>query len=523
VGLEDRNVSFLEVAMRRTVFAVLALVSVSSSIACGSAPEPLPALNAADGGASAAPSAPADPRAEPEGGTLAPQPAPPAPETKADEVTEAFGIFVAKHGAAQNPGTRKSPLESITEAIAKAKAAKKRVFVCEGTYEESLELVDGVSIVGGLDCSEDTWKLSDKKSTLTSPTSPAIRATNIATPTRVDGFDVTSPDATEPSGSSIAVIVVDSKALTFAKGSIKAGTGMKGDDGVEGEQLNFTAGWPAERGAEWQPTAQYPTQHMLGGAGAIGRCSRPNGETFAEMRGGFGSSSGTYTRANANVPWTVMSAPRSGADPTHASPTMQGVDGASGVLGSFDATGYLPADGVAGTSGSVGRGGWGGFYDTIPPQYTAAYGYAYGAVMAGGGVGGCPGLAGTPGKGGGASVAVLTLRSPIRFDSMTLVASAGGSGGRGTLGSAESAGTIGGYDGSAQMYSKPGERGGRAGVSGNGAGGPSFAIAHEGGAPVLSQSKTEVGEGGAGVDARSSGMRNLPASAAGEALAVKAL
>jgi hypothetical protein len=59
-------------------------------------------------------------------------------------------------------------------------------------------------------------------------------------------------------------------------------------------------------------------------------------------------------------------------------------------------------------------------------------------------------------------------------------------------------------------------------VSGHGAGGPSIAIAHEGIAPILTQTTTKLGAPGEGVAATTRGSRTLPASAAGESEAVKA-
>lgn len=512
--------------MRRSVFAVLALVAVSSSVACGSAPEALPALGADGGPAPIGSEGPSPGASTSDGGALpGREPAPPAPAPKADQITEQFGVFVAKDGAAQNPGTRKSPLASITEAIAKAKADKKSVFVCEGTYEETLEIANGVSIIGGFDCSGSEWKQTNKKSVLDSASSPAIHADKISTPTRIDGFDVKVPDATTPSGSSIAVIVLDSNALTFANGTITAGAGMKGDDGVEGEQLSFSQTFAPQVGQGWGTTTPDQTVQRAGGAGRHGNCVGPT-KTFY-VNGGSGASSGLWQRDATNVPWYVLTllTPRVDVGPSPIAPTSNGTNGLSSQGGTFGADGFVAGDGTAGTSGSVGRSGAGG--GAMPPPRDSQLAIrSWGYSGAGGGAGGCPGQAGTAGKGGGASVAVLALQSPLRLESMNLVAGAGGAAGRGTLGSNETDGTPGANDGGFAVTlasSSPGERGGRAGVSGNGAGGPSIAIAHQGGAPVLTQSKTEPGAGGAGVEARSSGTRTLPASAEGESVGVKAL
>jgi hypothetical protein len=121
---------------------------------------------------------------------------------------------------------------------------------------------------------------------------------------------------------------------------------------------------------------------------------------------------------------------------------------------------------------------------------------------------------------------VLAVRSPVRFENMTVVASAGGAGGRGTFGSDPRAGTDGADDTTQVIlldHSTPGSRGGNSGISGNGAGGPSIGIAHVGLAPILTQSNTQSATGGAGIQARTQGSKTLPASPAGESVGVKAV
>ena len=153
----------------------------------------------------------------------------------------------------------------------------------------------------------------------------------------------------------------------------------------------------------------------------------------------------------------------------------------------------------------------------------------WGRSGAGGGAGGCAGLSGTPGTGGGASVGVMALRSPLRLVSMTIESGAGGAAGKGTFGSPASSGLRGGDDhgSSVPLPTSPGsfdgEAGGVAGVSGNGAAGPSYGVVHRGGAPVLVAVQVKNGVGGAGVPARSVGAKTLAATPAGEAEGVKAL
>ena len=507
--------------MRRLALVVLVL-GAFGSVACGSAAETLPMVGGDGGPGATEPSPIPGQRAEGDGGRAEGRPAePPAPPAKAEEVTEQYGVFVAKDGTGENPGTRKSPLASIAEGIAKAKADKKgRVYVCEGTYTESLELESGVSIVGGLDCSGPTWKLTEKRSTLEAPTSPAIRATGITAPTRVDGLEVKAPDASEASGSSIGLFAVDSNALTFAKGSITAGNGMKGDDGVEPEQLSFSA-----RNGESGQAPESAAGQLFPRAGGLeseGVCRRPDGTEVMRSRGGRGGDSGMYSRSLVSEAWTELNRPGGPSNPTGTGTA--GTNGVSSSGGTVSEEGFAPGDGTAGTNGDIGQGGRGAIGRAVD-RGVAGTGRWYGQSGAGGGAGGCPGLAGTAGKGGGASFAALLVRSPVRFDGMALATGQGGAGGRGTVGSEPTAGSTGGSDG--QLFdndphkSHPGTRGGEAGVSGHGAGGPSIAIAHEGLAPILTQTTTKLGASGEGVAAVTRGSRALPASAAGESVAVK--
>ena len=56
----------------------------------------------------------------------------------ASEFNENFGVFVAPSGIAGAAGTRKQPLASIQAGIDLGKSLGKRVYVCGGTFRESL-------------------------------------------------------------------------------------------------------------------------------------------------------------------------------------------------------------------------------------------------------------------------------------------------------------------------------------------------------------------------------------------------
>jgi hypothetical protein len=71
--------------------------------------------------------------------------------------------------------------------------------------------------------------------------------------------------------------------------------------------------------------------------------------------------------------------------------------------------------------------------------------------------------------------------------------------------------------------SSSGGSGGAAGISANGAAGPSIAVAYQGLPLILTRTTTTPGDGGAGVEARSANGKTIPATPAGTAEGVKEL
>ena len=526
--------------MRASVVSLVALFSffAAAQVACGGG-DALPPVGAGgDSGIAPTPLPGASSSASPEGGAVLPgqEPrpdggavaVPPPPPTKPNEITEAFGVFVSTAGRANASGTRAAPLSSIDAAIARAKDEnKKKVFVCEGSYAEAITLADGVSIEGRLDCTDPAaWKLDETKHvSLDAPSSPAVRATNIPSATRIDGLHVNSPAATTPSGSSIALLAVDASGLTFSNGSLTAGDGMKGDDGIEGEQLvAMPTGWPREQGERYAPcfwegvrcTEANDWQRYRRLPGQVGCMA--GGREVSVSRGGLGGASGLYWRNSSLDRWTLRDAASVGA--AGIGTGADGTNGTNGGSGSFSEAGFTPENGTAGTSGDVGRGGAGGDGGGIP---TAMYetDFWWGNLGGGGAAGGCQGLAGTAGHGGGASVGVLAIRSALQVTASSITTGAGGAGGSGTLGSDATAGSVTGEAQNVDYAGKDGARGGFAGYSGGGAGGPSIAIAHTG-EVVTTTIRVTVGAGGAGGAEQQRNVlgtaRVLPAAAAGEAL-----
>lgn len=428
-----------------------------------------------------------------------------------DELTEVYGIFVSLAGTSDGEGTREKPISSIASALTKAKEQGKRVYVCQGTYKENIVLLDAVSISGGYECAAEWTATNDGRSRIEAPTSPAVRAKDIVHPTNFIGFDVVAPDGDIANSSSIGLIVENSKQLRISRSSITAGKGLAGASGTEssppgpgaatsggqglGSSIFYDSAPPSREGGQGGKSACGGKEGGDGGSGGVMKCSlhiRADGVQSYYM---------AYTTAAGTPELRGGAAGASGKDGTSA----QG-------LGTLSSDGYVPADGTMGSHGSPGDGGSGGAPDD-DVACTASHQDMYVAKASGpgGGAGGCGGVAGTPGKGGGASIAALVLSSSdLIFEDTKLLAGKGGDGGKGTLGSAPTAGGAPGKVPTGAGAAQPGQRGGRPGVSGSGAGGPSFGLAHHGGQPKLSGTTVvKAGEGGAGVPTQSTSFQEL--------------
>jgi hypothetical protein len=508
----------------RVVRALLANVALASA-ACGVFGSDSPA------GADQPPAQ--TPATDADGGVVDGPKAPPITGPAAqNELTDELGIFVASNGLDNADGTHAHPLAKIQAGIDKAKTVGKRVYVCAGTYKESLVIADSISVIGGLDCTNNEWRTGTGVSRIESPTSPAMRAKDIKSATRLEGLDVNAPNATAPSGSSIGLLADHATALVVARTKITAGNATKGDDGTEGTALSNAASAKGENVVvSYQCVVSTPgrvSTHQCGYTTISGDFKNPPGGApgtntcvgaagFLPTAGGVGGSGGIWDAKTDSMALSTTWNPHSGNEafraqvapggPTAAAGT-DGPDGTSATAsGAISAEGYTPADGTAGGNGSTGFGGKGGD-GSAPTQVLANDSQTWrGWGGAGGGAGGCPGLAGTAGKGGGASIAAALLESPVTFDTTELVSGAGGAGGVGTLGSPPTAGGASG-DGipgrGTQGMGTAGGRGGAAGVSGNGGNGPSAAIAHVGPAPVLvGANKTTPGTAAPAIAARS--------------------
>ncbi len=359
-------------------------------------------------------------------------------------VDENTALFVsAPNGVdATATGSQAKPFKTIGAALAKITVAKRRVYVCDGTYPEDLALNaahSGVSLFGGIDC---TFKA-------VSTNKPIIGAS--ANPLKIDGttglaiaeIAIEAKDAT--SGSSIAMFVHGGD-VTLSRVRLVAGSGAKGDNGTLGP---FS--YPAVTALKGNDAKSA----TVGGDAIPYAC--PGGAITTGGKGGdLGASGATGTPGIGN-PGTLSNCTsdvsgHAGTQPTAAT-------GAASV-GTLTELGWQPESGPSGANGAPGQGGGGG--------------YGNSGAGGGGGAGGCGGAGGAGGKGGGASIALAAHSARVTFVASALTAKNAGPGGGGTLGQTGQTdfGTGGNRSGSA-CNGGNGGTGGDGAAGGGGAGGVS--------------------------------------------------
>lgn len=415
-------------------------------------------------------------------------------------------IWVSPAGSSSSPGTRSAPLGSIQEAIDAADNAGNGadVYVAAGAYVETLTLRSRVSVYGGFD--PESWErdVAGNRPVVTGE-AVAVRA-NAANDLTFEGLEVVAADATQPGGSSIAVLLDDSDGVRLLGNVIRAGAGAPGVDGASPDGFRAARGAGGARGGAARLCVSRTAggtrgvNYRDGGNGGLGGGTNPTGGANAEARssgGGGGGAAGTNSSRNG----------RSGGDATaNGSP---GANGNAGVaFGAVDADGSYIAESEAtsGARGGTGYGGGGG---------GGAHGFLgfCGGSGGGGGGGGQGGAGASPGTGGGASFAVLLVGLSVaeiaENDLQTSVGGNGGSGGTGQLGGLGGDGASGGIRGCDSLIPSictgtggsggDGSPGGRGGHGGGGGGGPSIAVVEGPDASlVLNGNVVTLGGGGAG-------------------------
>ncbi len=428
-------------------------------------------------------------------------------------------VFVATTGSDDAAGTIDAPLKTIGKAI----KSGKDVYVCNGTYAETVVVEStAVRVFGGYDCKEG-WKRTLERAAIAPTKGVPLMVSKVATGgAYFDRITLRAPDGTDAGESSIAAIVSESKAVTFVNSRLTAGNAA---DGRSGDPVgSFTAA--ARNGADGialgtHTCSRYGTNPSACSTRAAGGYSW---FITCEVLGGEGGGGGVWAvSTDARLPAysggkgsTGNGGAPGGSSSISAGPGLPGGAGADGGAGSSSTLGFgtlhaagydatnSGTDGAEAMSGGGGGGGWGGRANWIGSSDFADYWYNGGGAGQGG-FGGCGGAGGKRGTGGGASIAVISWKSEIKLTKTTLDTGDGGRGGNGSSGAEGQAGGLGGKGapgttaGYGQGYDGgPGGRGGRGGAGGAGGGGPSIAIVFVGAEPTRDAVTFNLGRPGAG-------------------------
>jgi len=389
------------------------------------------------------------------------------------------GIFVSPTGNDSNDGTPSSPLATINAAIDRAASRPAPIFICSGTFDESVVVTDDdLALHGGFACPTGgaPWVYDEDERPLISPTDPgyALQVTDVNGLTLSD-LELRSAHATAAGASSIAVFVSGSDAVTLTRVHITAGDGANGASAMAPVSNHTTADQTGKdavltEGGEATPCACGDATASIGASGGDGGLSPTAGGAGTPDQGG-------------GQPGAVGSCATVGTGHDGGSaPNESDADGAN-LLGTLGTSGWTPAAGASGLTGEPGQGGGGGA-----------------AVTAGGGgggaCGGCGGTGGGAGKGGGASIGLVAVMSNVTLVASFITTGDAGRGGDGIAGELGQGGGVKGNGVGSACDGGNGGKGGNGGAGGGGAGGISVGVLHTGDSTVTADVTFELGMAG---------------------------
>lgn len=384
------------------------------------------------------------------------------------------------------------------------------VHVANGTYDESLQLTEGISLLGGY--APAVWTRNAAQ-TLTviqennfGPHRKTITAIDVNTTTQVDGFIIFGGHATEPGNNSYAVWLLDSPGVTLTNNQVYAGNGADGASGGHGpdgmDGLNGIQGMNAygtsydcfetcagngESAGGIGGSRSCGGTDVSGGSGATAQCpdwnegnnncdscsipgsqsSPPDGLAGANGGGAGGASGydGIQDDNCGSLPFCVVTLPAS-VNAVYSMSADNGADGlrgndgdggtgcstTSGTVIAGEWAGNDGTNGLAGDHGGGGGGGGAGGGVEANSLVCPDGGSDIGGSGGGGGSGGCSGIAGARGNPGGGSFAVFVVFSAPPVSVPTLANNViykgyGGRGGNGGFGGVGGAGGLGAMGG----------------------------------------------------------------------------
>lgn len=422
-------------------------------------------------------------------------------------------LYVDDKAAGGGDGSKDSPFRTLTDALAATTANTKAILIKgDGTYEGTIEIKDGVSILGGYgdDWAVDTTKNPTIKGDVKADENVfGVKAINIQQPTMVSNIIVETPDA-QNGHDNYGFYAKDAPKLILNKVKVSAGKGGDGADGIDGKQgdagikgtagaagegkYRFTLGvvtWPYNPLSLSNEGVNANCPDSAGGRGGLGGYNDNQISALAKkgddsISGVLGGAPGVFDMSMSNL----EGAPgKNGVDFA-----MRAADGSNGLTRIAVRDGFFvreDANGKDGQKGASGRGGGGGggaahSESSQNNEYILA-----GPQGGGGGSGGCGGTGGTGGKAGGNSFGLFVVTSNgMKVVLCSFNAKEGGTGGTGGSGGAGGVGSEGGprtarnFSMSNNMAvnettprSGPGGRGGAGqggGHGGGGAGGNSY-------------------------------------------------
>ncbi len=391
--------------------------------------------------------------------------------------TVSRAIFVATAGTALATGTPSDPLNDVQAAIDRAwtDPSKDHVYISAGTYNQAVQLREGVSIWGGYSFAQGWDRSSAYVTTLTNSVVASdgivgLRGVALTQPITVGDLRITTPNATGDGTHNHGIKVHQVSSLRIERVEVVTGAGAPGVAGAAGTATTggSSGGNGGSGGAAFLGGSD--GQNGIGSGGGFGGSgggTNANGHTGGQGAAGSSGSNGGVASNSvsiaANGTWTV----------SH--------DGGSGNFG------------YGGAGGGGGGGGGGGLFFGNP-----------GGNGGRGGQGGSAGQGGAGGHGGGSSLALLASSSNVVVADSSLIAGSGGSGGAGgnrRVGTAGFAGVNGINNGSGGVGGRGGNGGfgGNGGYGGGGGGGHTHAVVIGIGSNVTLQSATlAVGTPGSG-------------------------
>jgi hypothetical protein len=406
------------------------------------------------------------------------------------EVAAAVFVDVVTGNDGAMLGTRATPMKSISGGLALAQGTgKTQVLVSNGSYNERVALVGGVSIYGGYSAASGWARSAAHIATILGAVvadasgghAVAMEGTNIIAPTTIDRLTLSTLAQTGTFSSSYGFYCNNCPVVTLKNSTIQSASGRSGTSGTSG--ASGASGGTGTGGTNG--TCNGNLAGAPGGPGGASTCARTGG---AGGKGGdFGANDGAVGGIGAGG--TAGGAAGVGGDPggpggkgTAGTAGANGTNGAAGSGGALLGTFWVGNSGGNGTAGAPGNGGGGGGGGGGQGCLTCDDGNGNGG--GGGGAGGCGGALAFGGAAGGGSFGVFVIGSNgIQLLNNAIASGNGGNGGAGGNGGNGGVGGNGASGAGACLTDigaggngGNGGAGGRGGHGGGGAGGVSYAV-----------------------------------------------